>query len=224
MSGSRALAAALAAVIAAGAVVASDTELAGAARILDGDTLDLGPVRVRIHGIDAPEFSQTCAAARGGAWDCGKVAAARLAALAGGGRVVCDPRERDQYGRIVARCEAEGVDLGGALVSEGLAWAFLRYSDDYAATEAAAREAGRGVWQADTMAAWDYRATAWRDAAGTAPSTDCPIKGNVSRAGERIYHAPWSRDYPRVRIDEGMGERWFCDETEAQAAGWRAPR
>ena len=27
-----------------------------------------------------------------------------------------------------------------------------------------------------------------------------------------------------ARIDEGRGERWFCSEAEARAAGWRAPR
>ncbi|MBP7242751.1 thermonuclease family protein [Amaricoccus sp.] len=231
MTGSRAgVAAGVAALVAtllAGAAPAGEAELAGAARVLDGDTLDIGPVRVRVHGIDAPEFSQTCAAAGGSEWTCGKAAAARLGALIRDRRVVCDPRERDQYGRIVARCEAGGVDLGGALVAEGLAWAFVRYSDDYEATEAAARAAGLGIWQAETMTAWDWRATAWRDAAGNAADDapgDCPIKGNISRSGERIYHTPWSRDYAKVRIDEGLGERWFCDEAEAQAAGWRPPR
>ncbi|MBP7002493.1 thermonuclease family protein [Amaricoccus sp.] len=224
MAGRRALAATLLATLVAGGAVAGEAELAGPARVLDGDTLDIGPVRVRIHGIDAPEFSQTCAAAAGGDWACGKAAAARLAELTRGARVACDPQERDQYGRIVARCSAGGVDLGGALVAEGLAWAFVRYSDDYAAAEAVAHASGLGIWQAETMAAWDWRATSWRDASGTAPAGDCPIKGNVNRAGERIYHTPWSRDYARVRIDEGLGERWFCDEAEAQAAGWRPPR
>lgn len=224
MAGSRALAAALVATLAAAVALAGEAELSGQARVLDGDTIDIGPVRVRIHGVDAPEFSQSCAARGGGEWACGREAAARLAELTRDARVLCDPRERDQYGRIVARCTAGGVDLGGTLVAEGLAWAFLRYSDDYEAVEAKARAAGRGVWQAETMTAWDWRSTAWRDAAGTAPAGDCPIKGNISRSGERIYHAPWSRDYAKVRIDEGMGERWFCDEAEAQAAGWRAPR
>ena len=48
------------------------------------------------------------------------------------------------------------------------------------------------------------------------------IKGNVARDGERIYHTPWSPWYGRTKISEGKGERWFCDEGAAQAAGWRA--
>lgn len=52
----------------------------------------------------------------------------------------------------------------------------------------------------------------------------CAIKGNVSRKGERIYHTPGTRDYERTQIDEASGERTFCSEDEARAAGWRAPR
>ena len=49
----------------------------------------------------------------------------------------------------------------------------------------------------------------------------CNIKGNVSRNGERIFHVPGDRNYDRVRTDKGHGERWFCSEEQAIAAGWR---
>lgn len=50
-----------------------------------------------------------------------------------------------------------------------------------------------------------------------------PIKGNVNREGERIYHTPWGdRFYERTRIDGKKGERWFCSEKEATEAGFRA--
>ena len=55
------------------------------------------------------------------------------------------------------------------------------------------------------------------------PSGPCRIKGNISRSG-KIYHVPGSRDYDETRIDESRGERWFCTQDEAKAAGWRAPR
>jgi hypothetical protein len=38
------------------------------------------------------------------------------------------------------------------------------------------------------------------------------------------YQTPWSPWYGRTRIDEGEGERWFYDETEAIEPGWRAAR
>jgi len=51
----------------------------------------------------------------------------------------------------------------------------------------------------------------------------CRIKGNISDSG-RIYHVPGGPAYERTKIEEAKGERWFCTEQEAQAAGWRAPR
>ncbi len=43
-------------------------------------------------------------------------------------------------------------------------------------------------------------------------------------AGERIYHVPGGAYYSRTRINAAKGERWFCTEEEAQAAGWRRSR
>ncbi|WP_427857069.1 hypothetical protein [Devosia litorisediminis] len=58
--------------------------------------------------------------------------------------------------------------------------------------------------------------------AATAGENDaCNIKGNVSTRGERIYHVPGQRYYDRTRISASHGERWFCSEAEARAAGWR---
>lgn len=51
---------------------------------------------------------------------------------------------------------------------------------------------------------------------------ECLIKGNISlRSGERIYHVPGQEYYEETIIREEYGERWFCSEEEAQAAGWR---
>lgn len=53
----------------------------------------------------------------------------------------------------------------------------------------------------------------------TPPAGSCTIKGNISRAGEKVYHVPGSRDYERTRTSEKAGERMFCSEDEAKAAG-----
>lgn len=52
-------------------------------------------------------------------------------------------------------------------------------------------------------------------------SEGCRIKGNISLDGERIYHLPSDKWYDETRITRSKGERWFCSEDEAQAAGWR---
>lgn len=59
--------------------------------------------------------------------------------------------------------------------------------------------------------------------AAPSPPGSCAIKGNISSSG-RIYHVPGSPHYDATKIDESKGERWFCTEDEARAAGWRAPR
>ncbi len=91
------------------------------------------------------------------------------------------------------------------MIDLGLAWAFSRYSDDYVARETAARASGAGVWQAETEPAWEYRARRWTSAtAAAAPPEGCPIKGNINRKGERIYHTPWSSSYePGLFIQMG---------------------
>jgi len=54
---------------------------------------------------------------------------------------------------------------------------------------------------------------------------NCPIKGNVSiSSGERIYHLPGQEYYASTTIRPEHGERWFCSEAEARAAGWRKSR
>ena len=108
------------------------------------------------------------------------------------------------------------------MVRRGLAWAFVRYSRRLAGVEADARNLKVGIWQAGNEPAWDYRSARWSTAESAAPS-GCAIKGNITKAG-RTYHLPWNRSYRAVRINAAKGERWFCSEEEAIAAGWRPVR
>lgn len=194
-----------------------------AARIVDGDTLELGrgagAVRIRLFGIDAPEAGQTCRRADGRAYDCGRAATRRLAELAAGERLVCEERDRDRYERVVAICRLGRMDLNHVLVREGLAYAYREYSDRYVEAEVAARREELGVFAGGSVPPWEHRRGGGLDAAQAGPN-GCVIKGNVSRSGRRLYHTPESPDWARTRIDPSRGERWFCDEREARAAGW----
>ena len=191
----------------------------GQGRVVDGDTLDVGQTRVRLEGIDAPEMAQTCQTATGENWDCGKAAAAFLRAMVQQRDLACDRTGSDLYHRTLATCFEGGTDINEAMVRAGMAWAFVRYSQAYVAAEADARERKVGVWQGRAEAPWNFRHAKWQ-VAETATPSGCAIKGNISSHGN-IYHMPWSPWYSRVKIDESRGERWFCSEAEALAAGWR---
>jgi len=51
----------------------------------------------------------------------------------------------------------------------------------------------------------------------------CVIKGDIDHSGEQIYYLPSMAEYDHVMISTSRGERWFCTEIEAKAAGWRLP-
>jgi endonuclease YncB( thermonuclease family) len=193
--------------------------LTGRAEAVDGDTLMVGGIRVRLEGIDAPEAEQTCTSAFGAHWPCGLEARRALARLVEGVLVECEERGQDKYKRLLGVCRAGSVELNAELVRRGLAWAFVRYSQSYVAAEAAARAARVGIWSGKAQPAWEYRTDSWQ-AAETAAPAGCPIKGNVNNNG-RIYHMPWSPWYGRIKMDGAKGKRWFCSEAEALAAGWR---
>lgn len=82
--------------------------------------------------------------------------------------------------------------------------------------------AARSIVQDDHAAAPAAHGTTPMPALQSANAADnCRIKGNINRKGGRVYHLPGERDYSRTRMDKGKGERWFCSEEEAVAAGWR---
>lgn len=197
-------------------------DIVGAARVIDGDTLEVGGTTVRLHGIDAPELAQSCEAA-GRSWPCGRWARQELSRLVGDGPVTCEALGQDRFGRTVARCAGAAGDLGATLVEAGAAAAYRRYALDYVDHEVRARQSGRGIWRRGGDGVQDpaaFRAAQTQGASVQTGPQGCVIKGNISDNG-RIYHLPGQRDYARTRITPSRGERWFCSESEAQAAGWR---
>ncbi len=200
--------------------------LSGTVVVLDGDTVDFDEGRVRIHGIDAPEGAQSCRSERGD-WACGRAATRAMERLTHDKKVTCEGRGVDDYGRLLGVCKVDGVDVGASLIRQGLAWAFVKYSRTYVQEEAEARLERRGVFAVENTPPWDFRSARWegaRKAADADRGRECPIKGNISRNGNRIYHMPWQTSYPRTKINERMGERWFCSAVEAEKAGWRQAR
>ena len=211
------------------ALQAQAETLSGRARVIDGDTLAISGQRVRLNGIDAPETRQTCSR-DGSPWACGKASTQAMRQLIGQNPVRCEVSNRDKYGRAIGACFVQDTDLQQQLVRQGLALAYRKYSTRYVSDEGAARAAGVGLWSGDFVPPWEWRKqrdrvrqparkpSVRRPQSPAAPA--CRIKGNISSSG-RIYHVPGGQYYAQTRINTSNGERWFCSEAEARAAGWR---
>jgi endonuclease YncB( thermonuclease family) len=220
--------AAAAATLGAERACVSQQPLNGRATVTDGDSLEIGDTRIRLFGVDAVEGRQSCTRA-GREWACGEEAARKLRSLIGDRSIACKQRDIDDYGRIVAVCRAGNTDLAAEMARSGFATAYRRYSNDYVDEESEAREARRGIWAGEFTAPGSYRGEQRAASEQPAPRQQpqrggCSIKGNVNGEGERIYHTAASPAYRDTEIDEERGERWFCTEAEARAAGWRPPR
>lgn len=222
----------------------SATTIAGTAKISDGDTITVKGTKVRLNGIDAPETGQVCIDAAEETYPCGIAARDALTGLIQGHPVSCTGNETDRYGRRIMTCFVGEIDINAAMVVGGWALAFRRYSDIYVGEEQIARTKQAGLWSGAFIAPWDWRHRGPQTeilgalsvpiiaqqhllpqpVASASPTTGCQIKGNISRDGTRIYHVPGQQDYDNTRISESNGERWFCTEDEAQAAGWRRAR
>lgn len=100
---------------------------------MGGEAMD-----VRIQGIDAPESCQ----------DYGRMSQQALASHVLNQQLTLHIRARDQYGRLIAKVSLGHQDVGGWMVANGHAWSyhFHRSAGPYAREEAAARQAGRGLW------------------------------------------------------------------------------
>jgi endonuclease YncB( thermonuclease family) len=219
----------------------ANTTIVGRADVVDGDTIVVNGSKIRFNGIDAPETDQICLDSRAQQYPCGLLARDRLASKVGAATVSCVVTGMDVYQRHLAACAVSGEDLQRWLVQQGLALSFRHYSHVYDADEEKARQLHVGLWAGSFVAPWDWRhRTASTPVLGAekvpvsarpalletrsnpqSPSAACVIKGNVNRTGERIYHVPGQRYYAETRMNKGTGERWFCTESEAQAAGWR---
>ena len=127
---------------------------ASAQNVIDGDTLAIKGTTYRLYGIAAPEEDQICA----DGWPAGYEAEAYLSRLIEGKTVVCMPVAQADRAETDAICHADGVDVGAAMVTGGMALAFVPRSARYITQEEAAAKAGRGVHRHGCLTPWEWRA------------------------------------------------------------------
>lgn len=191
----------------------------GRATALSGDSLRIGATALKLAGIEAPERDQLCGRPDGRTWRCGGAARDAMARVLRSGAVTCTLTGEVEGGVSLATCNAGRKDVAHELVRNGHVFAVAAIFSGYGSVESEAKAARIGIWFGEALRPADYRAQKWDEAKRQAPD-GCPIKGQV--AGQsRVYVLPWASSYDRVKVREARGERWFCSEAEAQAAGWR---
>ena len=126
-------------------------------RVVDGDSINHGSTRFRLHGIDAPELRQTCGSGSG-SWACGQSSKAYLEKLVADKNLHAEIRDVDRYGRYVAELRlADGTNVNAQLVKEGLATAYTRYSKDYVHLENQAKSKRKNIWRGEFVNPEQYR-------------------------------------------------------------------
>jgi endonuclease YncB( thermonuclease family) len=203
-------------------LVGGSKPLEGRAQAVGGDRVRVGATTVRLAGIEAPERQQRCGEGKR-AWRCAASAEAALARLVNGRNVSCALGGSDDAGQALATCTRGTLEINAELVRQGHVFAASGMFAAYASHERDARAAKAGIWSGGEIARpAEFRAKAWEEAKRRAPD-GCPIKGVVQGAS-KVYLLPWSPEYERGRIQKARGERWFCSEQEAAAAGWKPAR
>ena len=137
-------------------LVAAET-ITGVASVTDGDSIEIRGTRIRLHGIDAPESRQLCTRPFGQSWRCGQQAALSLSDRIRRRSVSCISRDTDRYGRTIAVCSQDEVDLNAWMVREGWAVAYQKYARDFVPDEKEAQSAERNIWSGTFVRPWDWR-------------------------------------------------------------------
>ena len=104
-----------------GPVPAQTPIISGVPFVVDGDTIVVNEIHIRLFGIDAPESAQRCTDQDGDDYRCGLLATSLLEEEIAGRSVDCTPIDTDHYGRTVAICAVGNIDLGRFMVERGMA-------------------------------------------------------------------------------------------------------
>ncbi|HET8943321.1 MAG TPA: thermonuclease family protein [Dehalococcoidia bacterium] len=139
-----------------------------------------------------------------------------------------DVSETDEFGRLLRYVWIGDQMVNAALVREGYAQASayppdVKYQDLLSSLQSEAAGVGRGLWGTVCQSTPSFTPIAAGPGSCEYSATSEPrIKGNISLStGEKIYHVPGGETYDKTVISQDKGERWFCTEAEALAAGWR---
>lgn len=126
--------------------------LAGSAYVIDGDTVVLNKIHIRLAGIDAPEMQQRCQLDQRD-YSCGKEARKALLNMINGTAIRCEKLGLDKYERTLATCYLNDLNLNQWMVEQGWAVSYGNYRRE----EAVARRERYGIWAGSFEAPYQWR-------------------------------------------------------------------
>lgn len=175
----------------------------GVGRAVSGDLIEVGSEVFFLNGIVVPTDE--------------KGSRTRMTELVANQQVVCEVQTITQGSHRTAMCSIDGNDVSSQMVRSGLAIAYPENGVDLSPLQTAARDERMGIW-----AGGEFERLATDMASGSASPRDCTIKGNKGHRApyDLRYHMPDTAYYGRTRINPRQGEKWFCSEDDAKAAGF----
>ncbi len=143
--------------------------------VLDGDTVlvkrGTGTLSIRLAEIDAPEKAQPF----------GETSKKSLSELVMGKSVQVVSQTMDQYGRMIAHLNVNGLDINAEQVRRGMAWEYSNYHSNKVliALQKEAQSVPRGLWAlSKPIPPWVWRKTHPYLEAVSAPITITPLGEN----------------------------------------------
>lgn len=149
--------------------------------VLDGDTVlirrDGSMIKIRLADIDAPEHAQPF----------GVPSRQSLSGMVLGRQVNVARRAIDQYGRMVAHLEVEGMDVSAEQIKRGMAWySGFRRVPALSAMHNEARSAGIGLWsESNPTAPWLWR----KQYPGVVPALQDPTPSSIDELERSVPDA-----------------------------------
>ncbi|MBE6450914.1 MAG: thermonuclease family protein [Alphaproteobacteria bacterium] len=129
-------------------------------KVIDGDSILIGKKDIRLLGIDAPEYDQTCFDENGYEYDCGQESYLFLRLLVEKGlnnqeKVKCNKKGVDKYKRDLSECFIGKTNINLAMIKSGYAVTYRH--DSYEKEEYEAKTHKKGIWQGKFMRPELYR-------------------------------------------------------------------